>query len=85
MGRSFEIMWGRALSAKNVDREASQNRPKRDKNREEKSTQYGEIIGPGKGSDQTLFISNQGIDLQGQLTGILIADSGVVQGPGRSC
>jgi hypothetical protein len=59
----FETMWGRALSAKDVDRKGSQDKPKRDKNREEKSTQYSDIIGPGTGCEQTLFISNQGIDL----------------------
>jgi hypothetical protein len=68
VGRRFETMWGRALSAKDVDCKASQDRPKRDKNRGKKSTQYGDIIGPGRGCEQTLFISNQGNDLSGQLT-----------------
>jgi hypothetical protein len=63
MERRFETMWGRALLEKDVDCMARQDRPKRDENREEKSTQHGDIIGPGTGCEQTLFISNQGIDL----------------------
>jgi len=68
VGRRFETIWGRASLEKDVDHKASQDRPKRDKNQEEKSTQHGDIIGPGTGCEQRLFLGNSSINLSGQLT-----------------